>query len=70
MSDAPMDRHMVHHTSQTGSAIVYRGLVSVIFIFSIAAIAAGRLAGRAGQGSIWSEARANAHAAAGYAVKY
>lgn len=70
MSDAPMDRSLVQHPSATGSAIVYRGLVGAIFILSVFGILLGRIVGKSGQGSVWSEARSAAHAAAGYAVKY
>ena len=74
MSDVSYSRPVAVHPSDAGSdiggAIVYRGLFSVVFSFSLLAHAVARLTGHGPEASIWLEAKRNAHAVAGYALMH
>lgn len=70
MSEATFEKTTTYHKPGLGETLVYRTLVTSLFLVSSVGILAGRVMGRKATGSLWQESKEAAYAVAGYAFKH
>ena len=70
MTEIPFERTETSMRPGFGQAVLYRLLVTLVFILAAFVVIAGRIGGARRSGGVWQEAREAAYAVAGYAFKY
>lgn len=70
MINSSMDHSDHVARSHKDASVIYPVLFSILFMFGLVAVAFSRLAGKRTDGGLIMAARQEAHAVAGYALKY